>query len=201
MNELRLSAVIHDQQEFTLRIHAGQQITIIDDVSASVTLILERDAVVQYRYSMMPIAIRRSLLTMQLVGAGAEIAVSAVGWLSDDQQWEIVTRQEHQAPHTKSRVTVRLVHADRASSIYQGAITIAAQASESEAFQDHKALLIDTGAHAYARPTLEAQTNDIQCGHGSAIGYLDQEQLWYLQSRGIDLDRAQTILVAAFLSQ
>ena len=133
-----------------------------------------------------------------LIGTGAEINLRLGAHLHDDQQQNIQTRQHHQASHTKSRCIVKSIISDRAQSLYAGMIQIDTDAVQSEAFQDHKALLMSDGAYAYARPSLQVQTDEVLCGHGSAIGQLDEEQLLYLQARGLPTSVAHQVLKQAF---
>ncbi len=111
----------------------------------------------------------------------------------------LITQLYHQAPSTISRTEIKYVQHDQARTMYDGHISIEQSGTKSQASQHHAALLLHEGARAYARPTLQAKTNDIQCGHGSAIGMLREEELWYLQSRGFDKQTSQKILIDAFL--
>ena len=67
--------------------------------------------------------------------------------------------------------------------------------------QQHRALLLGKNACAQAVPQLEIYADDVKCAHGSAIGFLDQEQMFYLQSRGLDEEQARTLLTTAFLNE
>lgn len=140
-------------------------------------------------------------IELRLFGAHSRATIDLRQILGQTNMHTIQTKQLHYGPHTISVCTIRSAQYDQSMSHYEGLIVIEPDAIGAQADQDHKALLMSDAAHAYARPTLEAKTNEVQCGHGSAISYLDQEQLWYLESRGIASSAASTLLVDAFLQQ
>jgi Fe-S cluster assembly protein SufD len=135
----------------------------------------------------------------ELCGAHAQVNMRFGLHSNGSYYHSIITEQVHIAPYTQSNCTVKAAQHD-AQTMYHGYIMITKEGKQSQAFQQHKALLLNAKARAYARPTLEVLTNDVQCGHGSAIGMIDQEQLWYLQSRGLSKKYAQQMLVNSFLS-
>lgn len=141
----------------------------------------------------------KTWVTVYLQGVGANIQMRYGALLTGTQHHSLITAQHHMAAHTLSRCTVKYVQYDSARTMYDGHIIIEKNGMHAEASLQHQALLMHEGARAYARPTLQAKTNEVQCGHGSAIGMLDDEQLWYLQSRGIEKTIAQKILIEAFL--
>lgn len=120
--------------------------------------------------------------------------------LAGSQTAKIITTQEHRAPNTESNLVYKGLLAGTASASYSGLITIDQCANGSNANQQNKNLLLQSGARATSIPSLQALTNNIACRHGSAVGQLDLDQLWYLQSRGIALADAQQLLVKAFLA-
>ncbi|MCL4229839.1 SufD family Fe-S cluster assembly protein [Candidatus Dependentiae bacterium] len=140
-------------------------------------------------------------VVMKLQGMHAQAHLHAAYICSGIMTTVLKTEQLHKAPHTESSVTMRVLVDDHAQSTYQGMITIEKQAPEANAQQEHKALLLSPYAQAKALPQLEVLTHEVRCGHGSAIGMIDQEQVWYLQSRGIAAFRAQQMLRQNFIMQ
>lgn len=110
----------------------------------------------------------------------------------------IQTKQHHHAPHTKSSFELRKILDDHASCMYRGAVHIAASAAHSIASQRDYTLFAGSATRAESVPALEVLTNDVQCTHGSALGTFDEQQRWYLQSRGIPTARVDMLLRAAF---
>lgn len=140
-------------------------------------------------------------VVMKLQGMHAQAHLHAAYICSGTMTTVLKTEQLHKASHTESSVTMRVLVDDHAQSTYQGMITIEEQAPEANAQQEHKALLLSRYAQAKALPQLEVLTHEVRCGHGSAIGMIDQEQVWYLQSRGIAASRAQQMLRQNFIMQ
>lgn len=120
--------------------------------------------------------------------------------LAQNQQLEISCTQLHQAPNSESEVIFKGALGGHAQGTYFGTIKIEENASGSQASQENKNILLSERAHAISIPNLEALTNEIQCGHGSAVGHLDDQQIWYLQSRGIALEHAKKLLLQGFFA-
>ena len=118
------------------------------------------------------------------------------GWATIDTTTDI----EHLKPFTKSLQLVKGVIGGQAKGVFQGKIHIAPQAVKTEGYQLHKAMLLSDEAEVDVKPELEIFADDVKCSHGSASGELDQEQLFYMQSRGIGKDKAKQILIDAYLN-
>lgn len=108
---------------------------------------------------------------------------------------------KHNAEHTVSSIKVRDILFGAAQAIFRGRVVIAEKATGSDGLQDHKALLLSDQARCKAIPEIQVCTDQISCAHGSAIGRLSEEQLSYLQSRGLDTKYAQQLLLQAFIAE
>lgn len=139
-------------------------------------------------------------IDIQLQGEHANAQIHGLYALKDRQQCSIITRQHHQAQHTKSDVLVRGILNDHAKSDYHGTIFVHQPAKYTCAVQENKNLLLSSHARANSVPSLEVLTNDVQCKHGSAVGQLDMHHLYYLQSRGIEIKQAKKMLIRGFFS-
>ncbi len=135
-----------------------------------------------------------------VLGANALAVLQGVYVLNKSQAMTLFTEQHHHVPHTQSDLSLRGFVTDDAKSIHQGIITIDGQAQQTKASQYNKTLLGSMHAQAKSVPSLEIKAHDVRCQHGSAIGYLDEQQLFYLQSRGLNEYEAQKTLVEAFFS-
>jgi Fe-S cluster assembly protein SufD len=91
--------------------------------------------------------------------------------------------------------------ADDARSVFSGLIRIEKEGQKSNAHQTNRNLVLSDGAEAHSVPNLEILADDVRCGHGSAVGPLDEEQRYYLQSRGLDRDRADRLQVKGFFEE
>lgn len=112
---------------------------------------------------------------------------------------EIVTNVKHVGPGGRSRQTIRSVLNGKAIGSYLGKVEVARGAQQSDGEQSVKAILLDRGATANCKPELEIYADDVKCAHGASVGELDQMQLFYAESRGMDPASARTLLLEGFV--
>jgi Fe-S cluster assembly protein SufD len=112
---------------------------------------------------------------------------------------EIVTNVRHIGENGRSRQIVRSVLNGKAVGSYLGKIEVARGAQKTDAEQSVKAMLLDRGATANAKPELEIFADDVKCAHGATVGELDPMQLFYAQSRGMDPATARALLLEGFV--
>jgi Fe-S cluster assembly protein SufD len=132
-------------------------------------------------------------------GAGATARVTGAYAGHGTQHLDYETTQEHAAPHTTSDLAFRGVLRDRATSVWSGMIKVDPGAQRTDAFQESRNLLLTDGAHADAIPGLEIEANDVRCTHAATVARLDEDQVFYLQSRGLTRAEAERLLVGGFL--
>jgi Fe-S cluster assembly protein SufD len=116
----------------------------------------------------------------------------------DQQMLDFRTLQDHLAPRTTSDLLFMGAVADRAHSVYSGLIRVRRGAVRSDAMQTNHNLVLDEGAHADSVPNLDIEENDVRCSHGSTVGPVDEEQRYYLESRGVEPETAERLIVAGF---
>lgn len=133
-----------------------------------------------------------------LQGQGASATIHGCYALTGTAQQKIELVQEHQAPHTKSFSLLHSALTDQADFVYHGIIKVAQEAHGANAALYNKNILLSSTAKVVAVPSLEVLTNAVHCKHGTATSSFDSEQLFYLQSRGLSLNKAKGILLAAF---
>ena len=134
----------------------------------------------------------------ELAGQGGTSELRAAYLGRDDQMLDFRTLQDHAAPRTTSDLLFKGAVADRAHSVYSGLIRVHRGAVRSDAMQTNNNLVLDEGAHADSVPNLDIEENDVRCSHGSTVGPVDEDQRYYLESRGIDPDAAERLIVAGF---
>jgi len=100
-----------------------------------------------------------------------------------------------------SRNEIRLVLDGEARGVFQGQVLVRPGAQQTDGHQLHRALLLSDHAQIDAKPELEIHADDVKCSHGATVGDLDEDALFYLRARGIDRDRARSLLVAAFINE
>lgn len=130
---------------------------------------------------------------------GAVFDLGAALVAGGDQNLELITFARHIGPNAVSRQTVRAVAADRSVASYLGQVAVARDAQKTDAAQSFKALLLDRGATANAKPELEIFADDVKCAHGATVGELDRAAMFYMASRGVPPQTAEALLAAAFV--
>ncbi len=133
-----------------------------------------------------------------LTGAGGTSLLRAAYVGHDDQMLDFRTLQDHLAPRTTSDLLFTGAVADRAHSVYSGMIRVRRGAVKADAMQTNHNLVLDEGAHADSVPNLDIEENDVRCSHGSTVGPVDEDQRYYLESRGVEPERAEQLIVAGF---
>jgi len=130
-------------------------------------------------------------------GASFELFGANIG--TDLSTNEIVSNVRHAEPNATSRQVVRSVLNGKAVGTYLGKIEVARDAQKTDAEQSVKAMLLDRGATANAKPELEIFADDVKCAHGATVGELDANQLFYLGSRGLPPAQARALLLEGFI--
>jgi len=116
----------------------------------------------------------------------------------EDQMLDFRTLQDHRAPRTTSDLLFMGAVADHAHSVYSGLIRVRRGAVRSDAMQTNHNLVLDEGAQADSVPNLDIEENDVKCSHASTVGPVDEDQRYYLESRGVEPEVAERLIVAGF---
>lgn len=135
------------------------------------------------------------------LGEGASFTLGAAQLGSGQQTLEIVTEVTHEAPGAVSRQTVRSVLGGQATGTYLGKVAVARGANGTDSEQSVRAMLLSRTATANAKPELEIFADDVKCAHGCAVGELDAQGLFYLQSRGLPPEEAKKLMLQAFVAE
>jgi Fe-S cluster assembly protein SufD len=135
-----------------------------------------------------------------LVGQGGHTSLLAAYLGTDAQVHDFRTLQDHHAPRTESELLFKGAVADEARSVYSGLIHIRNGAHGARAFQTNHNLVLSEGAHADSVPNLDIEENDVRCSHASTVGPIDEDQRYYLESRGISPAVAERLIVLGFFS-
>ncbi|WP_408588249.1 SufD family Fe-S cluster assembly protein [Novosphingobium sp.] len=135
------------------------------------------------------------------LGRGANFHFGAAQLAGGDQTLEIVTEVIHAEPDATSNQVVRSVLAGHATGTYLGRVVVERGAIGTDGEQSIRAMLLDRTATANARPELEIYADDVKCAHGCAVGELDAQGLFYLQSRGLPPAEAKKLMLQAFIAE
>jgi len=130
---------------------------------------------------------------------GADFALFGANIGGGNSTLEIVTTLKHVAPGATSHQTIRSVLGDKATGSFLGRIEVAREGQQTDAEQSVKAMLLDRGATANAKPELEIFADDVKCAHGATVGELDRNQLYYAAARGLDPVSARALLLEGFV--
>lgn len=140
----------------------------------------------------------RNEAAIHLSGPNAENKVLGVIFGDGSQNFENWITQNHAAPKTTSDIQYRGALKGASRSFFSGMVSIEKQAQQSDAFQSAKSLLLSRDAKADAIPNLEILADDVKCSHGAAVGPVDEDQKFYLQTRGVPPALAEDIIVQGF---
>ena len=130
---------------------------------------------------------------------GAHFSLHAANIGGGSSNLEIVTVVRHLEPSATSRQMVRSVLGGKAVGSYLGKVAVSRDAQHSDSVQSVKAMLLNRGASANAKPELEIYADDVKCAHGASVGELDREQLFYAAARGLDPASARALLLDGFV--
>ena len=137
----------------------------------------------------------------RLQGPGSYSEMLALTVAQDSQEFDQRTLQSHQAPNTGSNLLYKNALLDQARTIFSGLIVVDPDAQKTDAYQSNRNLLLSDDAEANSLPGLEIQANDVRCSHGATSGHVDDEQMFYLKSRGIPPAVARELLVFGFFEE
>jgi Fe-S cluster assembly protein SufD len=140
-------------------------------------------------------------LTTDLQGEGARSRMVGVALGGENQRFDHHTRHRHLVGRTWSDIDFKTVGAERARNSYTGLIRIEEGAHFTEAYQVNRNLLLSDNSRADAIPELEILNEDVSCSHGATVAPVEQDQLFYLESRGLEPDDALRLVVRGFLEK
>src|SRR2546421_5352362 len=137
----------------------------------------------------------------RLVGEGARSDLLAVSVANEDQEFDARTLQDHISPHTASDLLYKNALDDRARCTFGGLIRVEPNAHFTDAYQKVRNLLLSDDAEANSMPGLEILADNVRCTHGATSGQVDEDEMFYLRTRGIPVRAAQHLIVTGFLNE
>jgi Fe-S cluster assembly protein SufD len=157
-----------------------------------------RDATVHDTLMSVGAAWSRNEVRAALAQTGAEVALDGLFLGTGAQHADCTTWISHEVPHTTSTELYKGVLDGAAHGVFLGIVQVQADAQKTNAAQTNRNLLLSTEAQVDTTPQLEIHADDVKCSHGSTIGQLSKDALFFLRSRGLDPERARLILTQAF---
>jgi Fe-S cluster assembly protein SufD len=137
----------------------------------------------------------------RLIGEGGRSDLLAVAVAKDQQEFDARTLQDHISPHTASDLLYKNALDDRARTTFGGLIRVEPHAHFTDAYQKVRNLLLSDDAEANSMPGLEILADNVRCTHGATSGQIDEDELFYLRTRGIPVPVAQRLIVTGFLDE
>jgi Fe-S cluster assembly protein SufD len=137
----------------------------------------------------------------RLIGEGGRSDLLAVAVAKHQQEFDARTLQDHVSPHTASDLLYKNALDDHARTIFGGLIRVEPHAHFTDAYQKVRNLLLSDDAEANSMPGLEILADNVRCTHGATSGQIEEDQLFYLRSRGIPTKVGQRLLVTGFLDE
>ncbi len=136
-----------------------------------------------------------------LEAEGADATLDGLYLTTDGQHVDHQTEIDHRQPHGSSRELYKGVLAGASRAVFRGRVVVRPDAQKSDARQRNENLLLSERAEIDSKPELEIHADDVRCSHGSTIGQLDADALFYLRSRGLAAPAATALLIRGFASQ
>lgn len=134
-------------------------------------------------------------------GEGCHADLNGLNLVNGGQHCDITLDVTHAVPNTTSTETFKNVARENAKAVFQGKILVAQDAQKTDAKMMMQGLMLGATAEILSKPELEIYADDVVCGHGSTCGDLDHEAMFYLMSRGIPRNLAESMLIRAFVAE
>jgi Fe-S cluster assembly protein SufD len=168
---------------------------------STVQVVLARNAVFRSHAIDVGGALVRNDLNVVLGGEGIDCTLNGLFMVAGSQHVDNHTRIDHVRPHCSSRELYKGILDGQSRGVFNGKIYVHKDAQKTDAKQTNKNLLLSEDAVINTKPQLEIYADDVRCSHGSTIGQLDQDAMFYLRSRGIGSEAARSLLTYAFAAE
>lgn len=175
-----------------------QNVNIDSSYFSQANVTVGRDARAQHYATVFGGMFAKHRVDLTMAGAGSDGFLGGVYFPLEDQHVDLRTVQKHAADHAHSDTLFKGAVMDEAHSVYQGLIDVDRNAVQTDAYLTNNNLLLSDESQADSIPTLQINTDDVRCSHGSTTGKLDQAQVFYLKTRGYPEREAQRILVEGY---
>lgn len=143
----------------------------------------------------------RAEVTTEIQGEGNSVDMMGIYVAGEGQHFDFRTLQDHAAPHSTSDLLYKGALKDNARAVYSGQIRVRPEGRETDAYQTNRNLILSDNAMANSKPELEIENNDVRCSHAASVGQMDENEVFYLQSRGIDRATAERLITKGFLEE
>lgn len=139
-------------------------------------------------------------LDVVLAGEGAEANIYGAYVCGGDEKVKISVDMHHDLPHCNSRQLFKGIAGGKSKVDFYGKIIVAQDAQRTEAYQENHNILLSDDAKVDTKPQLEIYADDVKCSHGATIGRLNEDEQFYMRSRGITLEDAKVLQMISFIA-
>ncbi len=160
---------------------------------------IAQDAKINSYLGLFGAMLSRYRIEYYLNGTGASINDAEIVFGNNDQSFDIQTNVTHQSPSTEGRVNEKSILKNKSKSLFKGMIRINENASKSQSFLSGRSILLDKGTKSDSIPGLEIFTNDVKATHSASVAQIDDEQIFYLNTRCLSRTEAERVIVEGFL--
>ena len=179
---------------------AVRKVYVIDGTGPAQSVVVERDAKYEIVVLVMPGVSCDMKLDVRLAGEGAEANVYGAYVCGGTEKVVISVDMHHDVPHCNSRQLFKGIAGGDSRVDFYGKIIVAQDAQRTEAYQENHNILLSDGAKVDTKPQLEIYADDVKCSHGATIGRLNEEEQFYMRSRGITLEDAKVLQMISFIA-
>jgi len=143
----------------------------------------------------------RNNINITVAGENCETHMNGAVITKDNQHIDNHTFVDHQVANCFSNENYKYVLADKSTGVFNGRVIVQKDAQKINAYQNNGNILLSDQATINSKPELEIYADDVKCSHGSTTGQLDENAIFYLESRGISKEKAKKLLVSAFIGE
>ena len=162
--------------------------------------VVGKDASLDITVIMLPGHSAELPLTVDLMGEGSEVRLAGICLCKDDDQVTIDITMNHRSGHCKSQQIFNTLAAGASKSAFFGKIVVAPDAQKTEAYQENHNIVLSDEASVNTKPRLEIYADDVKCSHGATVGKLNEDEQFYMRSRGIPEEEAKVLQMISFVA-
>lgn len=161
----------------------------------------EANSLFNYTNVLLDGKIIRNNIEVELTGEHCECHLYGVVCGRNTQHFDNYTSIDHSAPNCESNELFKSILSGQSINVFNGRILVRQDAQKTTALQANKNILLSDTVQVKSKPQLEIYADDVKCTHGATIGQLNQDELFYMQARGINKDSARLLLISGFLNE
>ena len=173
---------------------------VIPSMAGVSPIVVQAGEVLNLEFVVLPGESKDITVFVELAGPGAEAHLKGLYLCNGDEQVHFRILMHHRAPGCHSTQLFNGIAGGRAQVHFDGTIVVAPDAQQTQAYQENHNIVLTDTAKVETKPQLEIYADDVKCSHGATVGQLNEDELFYMRSRGIPEKEAKTLQMLSFLS-